>query len=176
MQRDETGVEIRAAQPADAVPLAGVQLESALTAFADIFPASVAKPIAEEIEAEWAVLLDDPGVTVLLAESTGEVVGGVAFGDIPELAPPGHGLLAKLYVRPELFGSGIGTQLYDAAVDELRIAGWNRLWLWVLEGNPRARRMYERRGWAPQSARRTAWPESGVFEMGYALDLSSDER
>jgi GNAT superfamily N-acetyltransferase len=176
MQGDKTQMVIRAARPADAGRLAGVQLESALTAFAHIFPESVAKPIPAEIEAEWAGFIDDPAVTVLLAEMAGDVGAGVVFGDIAEVAPPGYGLLAKLYVRPELFGLGVGTKLYEIAVAELRTAGWERLWLWVLEGNTRARHMYERRGWVAQPERRTDWPGSGVFEMGYTLDLLSGWR
>lgn len=163
--------DVRTARPADIPRLAAVQLGSALTAFADIFPESVAKPQSAELEAEWMALADNPASTVLLAELDGSIVAGVAFGDVPVLAPAGHGLLAKLYVLPAYFGSGIGTLLYDSAIEHLRAAGWERAWLWVLEGNTTARGMYERRGWLPQPERRTDWPGSGVFEMGYALDL-----
>ena len=90
-----------------------------------------------------------------------------------ELAPPGHGLLARLYVRPDLLGNGIGSALLEAAVDVMRRDGWNKLWLWVLEENHPARGMYERRGWVVQRERRTDWPGSGVYEIGYSLDLAS---
>ena len=167
----DAAIEIRTAGPADIPHVADVQLVSALEAFAHIFPESVSKPLPHDLEAEWAALVDDPASTVLLAEVSGRVVAGIAFGDVPALAPEGYGLLAKLYVRPEYAGRGIGTLLYDTAVSQMREAGWKRLWLWVLEGNAGARGMYNRRGWIAQSERRTDWPGSGVFEMGYALDL-----
>ena len=111
----------------------------------------------------------DSTKTVLAALSDDEIVAGVAFGDYPALAPAGWGHLAKLYVLPEASGRGIGATLHDLAVEQLRAAGYQDLWLWVLEGNERARGMYERRGWMAQSERRTDWPGSGVNEMGYAL-------
>lgn len=167
-------IQIRSAEPADCRRLAAVQLASAIAAFSHIFPDSVDKPRLEELEAEWEALVNAPGVSVLVADvrAAGGIVAGVGFGDIPTLAPPGYGSLARLYVLPEYSGKGIGTRLYDAAIEQIDSAVWERLWLWVLEGNTRARNMYERRGWMAQPVRRTDWPGSGVFEMGYALELA----
>ena len=167
-------VQLRAAEPADCRQLATVQLASALAAFAHIFPKSVDEPRLEELEAEWEALVGTPGVSVLAGErkAAGGIVAGVAFGDVPTLAPPGYGLLARLYVLPEYSGEGIGTLLYDAAIEQITRAGWERLWLWVLEGNTTARNMYERRGWTAQPVRRTDWPGSEVYEMGYAIELA----
>jgi ribosomal protein S18 acetylase RimI-like enzyme len=146
-----------------------VQLRAALTGFAHIFPESVPKPTQVELEVGWGPLVADADKTVLAAVTEGAIVAGVVFGEYPALAPPGWGHLAKLYVLPEASGRGIGSHLYDIAVDQLLAAGYQDLWLWVLEGNERARGMYERRGWKAQPERRTDWPGSGVFEMGYAL-------
>jgi GNAT superfamily N-acetyltransferase len=169
---DAARLQIRKADAEDVAGLAAVQLESALTAFADIFPDSVAKPLPGELEEEWSALVFDRRTTVLVAELSDELVGGVAFGDVPALAPAGYALLAKLYVHPDHFGAGVGTRLYDAAIDGLREGGRFRIWLWVLEGNLPAKLMYERRGWVAQPERRTDWPGSGVYEMGYALEIN----
>jgi ribosomal protein S18 acetylase RimI-like enzyme len=171
MIHEEPAVRVRAAVSADVPALAHVQLRAALIGFAHIFPELVPKPTQGELEDEWAPLMSDPSKTVLAAISEDVVVAGVAFGDYPGLAPAGWGHLAKLYVMPEASGNGIGATLHDIAVGRLRAAGYRDLWLWVLEANARARGMYERRGWMAQSERRTDWPDSGVFEMGYALQL-----
>lgn len=162
-------VRVRAAAPTDVPALARVQLRAALTGFAHIFPESVPKPTQSGLEPEWARLVADSSRTVLAAVDNGFVVAGVVFGEYPALAPAGWGHLAKLYVLPEASGHGIGSMLHDVAVERLRAAGHQDLWLWVLEGNDRARGIYERRGWEAQPERRTDWPGSGVFEMGYAL-------
>lgn len=164
-------IRIRTAGSSDIGLLARVQLQAALTGFAHIFPDSVAKPTEAALHLEWAPLVGDPTKTVLTAVKAERIIAGVAFGDFPELAPAGCGHVAKLYVLPEAWGSGVGTLLYDMAVNQLQEAGYRELWLWVLEGNARARGMYERRGWVPQTERRTDWPGSGVYEMGYALSL-----
>ena len=164
-------IRLRPGTPSDARALGEVQLESALAGFAHIFPDSVAKPKLEDLAAEWAEALADPNKTVVVAEVEGTVVGAVSFGT-DELAPEGYGRLGKLYVRPEYSGRGIGGDLHDVAITRLRRAGHSAVWLWVLEGNTRAREIYERRGWiAHAEERRTEWPGSGVFEVGYSLDL-----
>lgn len=168
--RKEAAVQVRTAGPPDAAELAQVQLEAALTGFAHIFPDAVPKPKLAAIEVDWAQLIADAGKTVLAATRNGRVVAGVAFGDFAALAPAGWGHLAKLYVHPAQARRGIGSKLHDIAVAQLTTAGYDKLWLWVLEGNVVARRIYERRGWVAQEERRTDWPGSGVFEMGYALE------
>jgi putative acetyltransferase len=50
-----------------------------------------------------------------------------------------------LYVHPDHLGSGIGTQLLDAA----KASGGASLELWCFAANVRARRFYERHGFRP---------------------------
>ncbi len=165
-------VSIRPATQGDAAAAAGIQLASALAGFAHIFPDWVAKPQLANLVAEWSELLADRAKSVMVAELGGTVVGVVAFGSDDRYAPAGHAHLKKLYVRPESSSRGIGGALHDLAVDELRRAGHRAVWLWVLEENQRARSMYERRGWVAHSEeRRTDWPDSGVYEIGYSLEL-----
>lgn len=172
----EGEVRLRAATTSDAWAVGEVQLESALAGFAHIFPDSVAKPTLEDLAAEWAQLLSDPNRVAVVAEVDGLIVGAVCFGTDAELAPEGYGHLGKLYVRPQYAGCGIGGQLHDVAVAQLRASGHDAVWLWVLEGNTLARAMYERRGWVARAdQRRTDWPGSGVFEMGYELELGEPE-
>jgi ribosomal protein S18 acetylase RimI-like enzyme len=44
----------------------------------------------------------------------------------------------------------------DAAIADLRDAGCSAVWLWVLEANSRARRFYQRYGFAETTARTTS--------------------
>ena len=49
---------------------------------------------------------------------------------------------------PEAWGSGAGSALMAPGIEALRASGYRDAILWVLEDNPRARRFYEREGWA----------------------------
>jgi ribosomal protein S18 acetylase RimI-like enzyme len=82
---------------------------------------------------------------VAVAEEDGKVVGFVSVG--PSTDVDGEGELFAIYVLPEAWGSGAGAQLMDAAKELLR-ASYSDATLYVLEDNPRARRFYEREGWA----------------------------
>ena len=56
-----------------------------------------------------------------------------------------------LYVLPEFWGRGFGTALLDNSVEWLHSQGFRRVYLWALETNVRARRLYEKYGFAPTS-------------------------
>jgi ribosomal protein S18 acetylase RimI-like enzyme len=65
---------------------------------------------------------------------------------------PRYGEVYAIYVDPEHFGAGTGRVLMDAAVAGLAGRGWAEIRLWVLEANLRARRFYERYGFAVDTA------------------------
>ena len=165
-------VQVRTATAADIPTVASVQLHSALAAFKHIFPDSIPKPTQEELELEWAVLVTDPHRSVLAATIDDEIVGAVAFGPDDDADKETDCILLKLYVDPDRFGIGIGSLLYDRAIDTFRKQEYKRARLWVLEDNTWARTMYERRGWVPRPWIRSDWPGSGVDEVGYELELS----
>jgi ribosomal protein S18 acetylase RimI-like enzyme len=90
--------------------------------------------------------------TVLVAEDQGSIVGFTSCGESRDVADEGE--LYAIYVLPEAWGSGAGPALMAAALATLRAAGFDTASLWVLEDNPRARRFYEREGWAFDGGRR----------------------
>jgi GNAT superfamily N-acetyltransferase len=54
----------------------------------------------------------------------------------------------QVYVAAAHRGSGVADALLADAEARIRAAGHSRAWLAVVAGNARARRFYERRGWA----------------------------
>ncbi|MGN1422440.1 MAG: GNAT family N-acetyltransferase [Oscillospiraceae bacterium] len=60
----------------------------------------------------------------------------------------GWGEVWTLYVLPEYWGQGCGTALLDNSVQWFNEQGFDRVYLWALETNSRARRFYERRGFS----------------------------
>ncbi|MFD8614843.1 GNAT family N-acetyltransferase [Streptomyces sp. NPDC059631] len=60
--------------------------------------------------------------------------------------------LYALYVDPRWHGHGIGHALPAESVRRCAAAGHPRMSLWVVEGNTRARRFYERAGFRADGA------------------------
>jgi GNAT superfamily N-acetyltransferase len=64
--------------------------------------------------------------------------------------------------------TGVGRLLITAARERLRGVGVTAASLWVLDGNARARRFYERDGWRFDGTRRTrAYGGAPVEEVRY---------
>lgn len=56
-------------------------------------------------------------------------------------------LMDGIFVAPWARGQGVGTRLLDAIAEEARSRGYREVRLDVVEGNPRARALYERKGY-----------------------------
>lgn len=116
-----------------------------------------------DVVARWSMVLSEPGVTVLVAEAGGALVGYAAFD---------RASLRHLAVAPEHFGTGLADALHEGAVELWRTAGARHVELWVLAANVRARRFYERHGWtADGRSQECPWPPYPM-EVGYARELA----
>jgi GNAT superfamily N-acetyltransferase len=71
---------------------------------------------------------------------------------------PGLGEVVALYVDPGRYRGGVGRLLMAEARRRLEEAGFTDALLWVLDGNDRATRFYEREGWAPDGSTRVEHP------------------
>src|SRR5207237_4644206 len=86
--------------------------------------------------AAWHLSLER-GETVLVAQTDRKIVG---FGSL-------HGPeIAMLYLLPAYQGRGIGRLLFRRILEEVRDAGHEAAWLWVLVNNHPARRFYVANG------------------------------
>ena len=84
-----------------------------------------------------------PGMRLWVAEKEGRIVGHATV-----VVDNTRGELSALYVVPEEWGSGVAAALHDRALAGMRELGAAEATLWVVEGNTRARRFYEREGWS----------------------------
>lgn len=134
----------------------------------------------EDRERDWARALDRGGV-VLVHEDAGRVDAFACYGPCRDPDVPAEvGEVHAFYVHPASWGSGIAGRLLAAAVADLpasaasapgpgaplaatagepvagspAVGGPAAPVLWVLEGNQRARRSYERQGWAADGSTR----------------------
>lgn len=111
---------------------------------------------------------------VLVAICGGDIVGFAHFGSSRDQdADPGRtGEIGAIYLQPESIGQGFGRLLMKRAVAGLAGHGYANATLWVLEGNTRARRFYERAGWTPDGAAKTDHSRSfPIPEVRYRRSL-----
>ena len=102
----------------------------------------------------------------LVAKDGDRVVGFICTGDRGEEAP-GVGEVFALYVLAEYYGTGLGQRLLQAGLDALR--GYPRICLWVLKGNTRAIRFYEKCGFRFDGGEMVS-PAHGGAELRMVLE------
>ncbi len=81
---------------------------------------------------------------ILVAKDGEKVVGFAGYGSYRDETLPEHGEVFAIYVLAEYQGKKIGYELMNAALD--RLSNYKRVALWVLKGNDKAIRFYERYG------------------------------
>ncbi len=81
---------------------------------------------------------------LLIAKDGDKVIGFVGYGPFRDDPLSGYGEIFAIYVLKEYLGKKVGFALMNAAFDQL--AAYDRIVVWVLQGNKRAIRFYERYG------------------------------
>jgi GNAT superfamily N-acetyltransferase len=167
-------VQTRVADPSDAATLAATVAEG-FDGYRVWAPTGWSPPQERGgSTSRLAEALARADVWCLVAESRGDPVGHVALSPTtyvqPEPAPPGMVNLWQLFVRPAWQGTGLAAVLLRAALTEAERRGFARVRLWTPSGAVRARRFYEREGWALTGDRRGESP-LGLPIVEYARDV-----
>jgi ribosomal protein S18 acetylase RimI-like enzyme len=194
-------VVIRAGSAAHAAQIAAVQRESWFAAYEGVIAPEVIDRItvpddgARIRQSFWTrpwqrmlVAVDsgagDPGASDSGASASGGIVGYASFGPETDVlnAPWPHPLTADgeggrvaelyaLYVRPAWWSTGTGRALMERVLARSAAAGYRSITLWVLRDNQRARRFYDRAGFAPDGATNVLTGLGGVLEVRYRRGL-----
>lgn len=143
-------VTIRDAGPEDSETLARVRALSWRSAYDGLLSPET---IAAATGPDWAgrqreFLAEEPARRALLAQDGDEAVGMAVYGPDREADRRGDAELYVIYVLPGYWSRGVGRPLMDRVIEGVRAGGYSRLGLWVLAANERARRFYERYGFA----------------------------
>ena len=145
-------IQIREPVPDDAAALGRLHAEAWQVAYEGQMPAELLAGVTvERRTAMWErVTASTRGERqhIAVADIDGAAVGFAWTGPCrDEGCPAGAGELYAINVSPRCWQSGVGTTLLDAAHQALAANGFPLAVLWVLPGNDRARRFYERHGW-----------------------------
>jgi ribosomal protein S18 acetylase RimI-like enzyme len=194
-------IEIRQASDADEPAITDIRHETWLTAYAQIIDPAIIEQVtapgrpvnaAPRTDRTSLVAVSPPEQAQTDAAEARMIVGYASYGPERSVASaasvgsgagpkPGSltlagqagetGELYTLYVMPAHWSTGVGRALTDAALDGLRAAGYRRVVLWTLTENARARRFYDKAGFAPDGATNVLDGLGNVEELRYVRDL-----
>lgn len=137
------GERIRRATPDDGEALARLHIDCWDDAYTGLMPQRILderRGKLDERAAKWREILMTSPVPTLLAVTVDGLVGFATAGPGRDHDMDLQLELWALYVRKERWGSGVGHALLREAV------GDEPAYVWVLAGNDRAIRFYERQG------------------------------
>ena len=163
---------------AEARELAAVHIAAWKWAYRGLMPDGYLARLDEQLErrvALWRTWLgaDKTRYAVWVAVEGSAIVGFVSTG--PSVTPDAGSSEAQLYsiyLLERVAGRGVGQALMTTAASELRRQGYASCMLWVLESNERARRFYEREGWATDGGRQVdSSPGFDLIEIRYRITL-----
>ena len=145
-------ITFRPATPADALCLGVLSTQVFLDTYAipGVSPSLAREALEQHSVAVYDAGLAEPGVTILVAECAGYLVGfaqvkdGVGDALVPAAAASE---LRRLYVQERFTGRGIGRDLLRHAEKAAAARGADMLWLTAWEGNTRALQFYPRCGY-----------------------------
>lgn len=158
-------VQVRAARVEDARGVAIVHVESWRVAYRGLIDQSVLD--AQQVDhradqwASWIAHSVAGAPTgggaghshrLLVADAGGRIAGWASYGAGRDTDMATSGELAGIYVHPDFWSRGIGHVLIESVERELAAEGWPNAYLWVLRGNDRASRFYERHLWHADGA------------------------
>jgi GNAT superfamily N-acetyltransferase len=113
----------------------------------------------------------DQGGALWAAEADGQLVGMIATRPLAD----GVWEICRVYVRPELHGSGLGHRLLDLAEAHAMSGGATRLVLWSDTRFDRAHRFYEKRSYVRSGPVRVLADISNSLEYGFAKPVNGIE-
>ena len=147
---------IRPATLADADALAEAVVRIWQATYRGMIPdAYLAALTVEGRAAVWRKLIADGRRDIAVCELDGRLVGFVSAEPSRDAeAGADTGEVVALYVDLAVWRRGLGRQLMDWAKDVARRRSWQRLTLWVLRDNTRARSFYEAVGFSLDGAAR----------------------
>jgi len=174
-----SGFQIRPARPEDAPGIVHVRIAAWQAAYRGLMPDDYLDGMTDEADQAAARLGERlrtaVSSTLVDTDADGEILGMCAFGP-PREDIAGGGEVYAINVVPRAWGIGLGVQLLNAAQRGLTAAGHSTAYLWVVEGNVRARRFYERAGWGVDGATKIDDDfGTGVTEIRYHRQLSVGE-
>jgi RimJ/RimL family protein N-acetyltransferase len=166
---------VRPALPDDVPKIADLHCRSADAAFTKFIAKDRLHSSREALERDWANHLRDQSKferIAIVADTGEEIVGVVEAGREPsDLA---IGRLARGYIDPAWWDTGVGGSILDAAIAHLRELGCDTAMGWIMEHNQRAQTYMGHKGMSPTGRRQPsceATAPPGTEDIQYQMRI-----
>lgn len=158
-------MDVGPATAEDCRAIAEVHVESWQRAYRGILPEPyLASLSVSEREAMWRRMVEQQPSHLLVVRAAGQVVGFIAFGASRDPdAPSDRAEVRALYVRATSWSTGAGRCLWLEALRRILSEGYTSVGLWVIAGNERAIRFYERAGFVAEPGSRKSSDLGGTM-------------
>ena len=165
-------VTIRLAKPDDAPDMAEIHARSWEVAYKNIIPEEYIKAKNATRPALWQRIITDENTTQYVIEVDGKTVG------IMSVAPPkdddvddNYYELHGIYLHPDYYHKGIGTQAVNFAFDKARKLGKKSMNVWVFAENYNSINFYEKCGFIADGKTHTHDYGKIVYSIRMKKDL-----
>jgi GNAT superfamily N-acetyltransferase len=147
-------VNVRPATADDAGAIAQVHVDTWRVAYRGLLPETESISL-EQRRSFWSSALSKPSLAkVDVAVDDSGIIAFCSYGPTRDPDDDGAAELHAVYVHPDKWRRGAGRLLCERAMHEAIDREHNAMTLWVVKGNDRACRFYERLGFAPDGAER----------------------
>jgi GNAT superfamily N-acetyltransferase len=150
-------MNVRVATAKDAAPIAQIHVDTWRVAYRGLLPEDeIRKLSVEQRRAFWESELAKPGPRkVDVAEDGAGVIGFCSYGPTRDHDAGAAAEIYAVYVHPDQWRRGAGRLLCERALQAAAERGHESMTLWVVKGNERACRFYERIAFAPDGGARS---------------------
>lgn len=142
---------VREAVTDDAQGIAEVHVASKKAALRGVAPDAALDrlSVGERIE-KWRAIIGDRRYETLVGEDSNRVLGVITFGPTrdQDCGSEKVGEILTLYVHPDAWRRGLGSELVVHALSRLKSASFALVTLWTLESSSQARTFYESCGFS----------------------------
>lgn len=137
-------MNIRKATPEDIECIGKIHALSWKSAYRNIVPQAYLNRLQGDFWTDaFSCWLTNRSPSICLASDGGAPVGCVVYGKSQDGGFADWGEIFSLYLLPTHLSKGYGKLLLNRALSDLRKNAFQRVFLWVLEQNLRARTFYE---------------------------------
>jgi len=167
------GCTIRKAMLKDAHEYAACHISSWRSAYKGIVPDEYLDSLSAEQKTErFRQNVAEPnGFDYYCAVDGGKIIGVLIIGPSRDDDKPDAGEITAIYLLEEFWSRGFGKGMMRYAMDALKCMGHHEGIVWVLEENNRARRFYEKCGFALDGAKMEIELAKPLTVVRYAMIL-----
>ncbi len=162
---------IRKASKQDSKAIANISVDEWRNTYKNIIDKTYLENLSiEEKTKKYEKEMKDT-VEYLVCEEEGKIVGYIKYGAIREEIPPYDSEVYAIYVQKEKQNQAFGTQLLEAAKENLRKEGYKRMLTWCLEENEIGKRFYEAKKGKKITKRSIPIGDENYIEVAYGYEL-----